>query len=324
MDEFRYDVALSFLVQDISLATALRDKLSESLNVFFFSHNQEELAGTDGLESMRKPFLSESRLNVVLFRELWGHTPWTGVEESAIRDSCLKCSFHNVFFLMVEPKDPKPVWLPDTPVRFNLGEFSLEQAVGAIKLRVQERGGHFEPLTPLRKADQLKAEQKYQMAKSAMGSEEGIKRVQNEVNSLISEIEHQISDVNDQGEVAIEWEVNPGVCILRYQRVSMIVRWHQKWTNSLEDSGLSVEEFNGRLLFNSERGQFIQLDRPDQIKELKYVPDISRALDYGWRLAATGPQNFVPNKELADQCLIRFLDLIQSDLMGKVYRKSPY
>jgi hypothetical protein len=182
VEEFKYDVALSFLVQDISLATALRDKLSESLKVFFFSHNQEELAGTDGLESMRKPFLLESRLNVVLFREKWGRTPWTGVEDAAIRDSCLKCNFHNVFFLMIEPKDPKPVWLPDTPVRFNLGEFSLEQAVGAIKLRVQERGGHFEPLTPLRKAGQLKAEQNYQWAKSDMGSQEGIKRIENEVN----------------------------------------------------------------------------------------------------------------------------------------------
>jgi hypothetical protein len=269
MEEFKYDVALSFLVRDISLATSLRDKLSESLKVFFFSHNQEELAGTDGLESMRKPFLLESRLNVVLFRELWGHTPWTGVEEAAIRDSCLKCSFHNVFFLMVEPKDTKPVWLPDTPVRFNYGEFSLEQAVGAIKLRVQERGGHFEPLTPLRKAGQLKAEQNYQWAKSAMGSQEGIKRIENEVNSLMSEIEHQIPDVNDQSEVDIECEVSRGACILRHAQVSMIVRWHQRWTNSLEDSGILVEEYNGGLLFNRERGHFIQPHQPDQINKLE-------------------------------------------------------
>jgi hypothetical protein len=157
-----------------------------------------------------------------------------------------------------------------------------------------------------------------------MGSQEGIKRIENEVNLLISEIEHQIPDVNDQSEFAIEWEVSLGACILRHKQVSMIVRWHQRWTNSLEDSGVSVEEYNGHLLFNSERGQFIQFDRPDQIKKLEYVPDISRALDYGWRLAAIEPQNFIPTKELADQCLIRFLDLIQRDLMGKVHRKSPY
>lgn len=324
MEEFKYDVALSFLAKDISLAKALCDRLSESLNVFFFPRNQEELAGTDGSESMRKPFLLESRLNVVLFRESWGHTPFTSVEEAAIRDSCLKCSFHNVFFLMVEPKDPKPVWLPDTPVRFNLGEFSLEQAVGAIKLRVQERSGHFEPLTPLKKADQLKAEQKYQWAKSDMGSQEGIKRIINEVNSLISEIEHQIPEVSNQSEVDIECEMNREVCVLRNQRVSMIVRWHQRYANSLEDSGVSVEEYNGPLLFNRERGQFIQFDRPDQIKKLEYVPDISRALDYGWRHAVSEPQDFIPTKELANQCLIQFLDLIRRDIMGKVYRKSPY
>ena len=71
MDDFKYDVAISFLVQDISIATALCEKLSESLSVFFFPRNQEELAGTDGLESMRTPFFEQSRLNVVIYRERW-------------------------------------------------------------------------------------------------------------------------------------------------------------------------------------------------------------------------------------------------------------
>jgi len=71
----KYDVAISFLVQDLTLAQAIRDKLSEGLEVFFFPHNQEELAGTDGLESMRTPFLHESRVNLVLYREKWGNTP---------------------------------------------------------------------------------------------------------------------------------------------------------------------------------------------------------------------------------------------------------
>ena len=67
-DEFKYDVALSVLVQDISLATALSDELRETLKVFFFPRNQEELAGTDRLESIRRLFLKEFRLNVVVFR----------------------------------------------------------------------------------------------------------------------------------------------------------------------------------------------------------------------------------------------------------------
>jgi len=38
---------------------------------------------------MRAPFLS-ARVNVILFRERYGKTPWTGVELSAIQVSCLK------------------------------------------------------------------------------------------------------------------------------------------------------------------------------------------------------------------------------------------
>ena len=62
---------------------------NEGMKVFFYPRNQEELAGTDGLESMRKPFF-DSRVMVVLYREKWGKTPWTRVEETAIKEACFK------------------------------------------------------------------------------------------------------------------------------------------------------------------------------------------------------------------------------------------
>ena len=143
--EKKYDVALSFLVQDLYLAQAMYNGLSPSLSVFFFPRNQEELAGTDGQESMREPFLHESRLNVVIYRELWGHTPWTRVEAPAIKDACLEQGWESLFFLMADPANKPPIWLPKTHIRFNYGDFSLEQATGAIKARVRERGGVFNP-----------------------------------------------------------------------------------------------------------------------------------------------------------------------------------
>jgi hypothetical protein len=53
----KYDVAISFLAEDITLAEALYRKLSEGFEVFFSARRQEELAGTNGAESMRRPFL---------------------------------------------------------------------------------------------------------------------------------------------------------------------------------------------------------------------------------------------------------------------------
>jgi len=86
----RYDVAISFLSKDEAIGAALRDRLSDGLNVFYYPRNQEELAGTDGLETMRTPFFDNSRVVVVLYREPWGKTPWTRVEETAIKDGCFE------------------------------------------------------------------------------------------------------------------------------------------------------------------------------------------------------------------------------------------
>jgi hypothetical protein len=49
-------------------AAALYEHLSEGLEVFFYPRSQEDLAGTNGLESMKEPFADNSRVNVVLFR----------------------------------------------------------------------------------------------------------------------------------------------------------------------------------------------------------------------------------------------------------------
>jgi hypothetical protein len=66
----KYDAAISFLVQDAAPAQSLYDKLSDGLRVFFFPRSQENLAGTDGLESMRVAIKIDSFLNVVLYASL--------------------------------------------------------------------------------------------------------------------------------------------------------------------------------------------------------------------------------------------------------------
>ena len=106
-----HDVAISFLVADQNIASTIKSKL-KGLVVFFYPHNQEELIGTNGLESMRAPFVW-ARVNVILYRSRYGNTPWTGVELAAIQDSCLKTGYRSLVFVQLDKKDTKPDWLPD-------------------------------------------------------------------------------------------------------------------------------------------------------------------------------------------------------------------
>jgi hypothetical protein len=321
----KYDVAISFLIQDSALAQALADKLAVGLEVFFFPHNQEELAGTDGLESMREPFLHQSLVNVILYREKWGNTPWTAVEAAAVKDSCLANAFRNLFFLVVEPTKVLPKWLPDTHVRFNYADFTPEQAVGAIKARVQERGGHYTPLTPLKKAQMLKAEEAYQGDRSRLTSPEGIENMLAQVEELIREMERQCAAVNADSGLDIEYESNPrSNCILRHHQIGMIVRWEQQYENGMHKGGLLVEEYHGRLHFNRElQGTRVHIRPPKRLNHTIYDPDLSRAREYGWTKRGKAGA-FIYSTSLAEKLVLQFMNLIELTASGKLRETDSY
>jgi hypothetical protein len=83
MNEPVYDVGISVLHRDEPLALELESQLSPNLKVFVYSKKQEQIAGTDGMESFREVVRSQSRLNVVLFRTGWGETKFTRIELTA-------------------------------------------------------------------------------------------------------------------------------------------------------------------------------------------------------------------------------------------------
>jgi hypothetical protein len=322
----KYDVAISFLYQDLPLAQALYDKLCKGLEVFFFPGNQEILAGTDGLESMRTPFRYDSRLNVVLYRPNWGNTPWTAVEELAIKESCLDNSYRNIFVFVIESTGVLPKWLPDTHVYFSSEHYSLDEAVGAIKARIQDRGGEFRLLTPARKAELNRTEEVYRRAKASMSTEEGLARIFSKVEELFDEIQAQCDEVNAGGNAHIEYRIKlqeydmEQIFTLSGPRVGLLVIWFQPIRNLLDGSFLGVREFNEKMIIPPGN---IRLHQPEIVNETKYDPDLTRAFEYGWK-PQRGQKDLLSSKELAKQCVIQFLDLVNRDRDGKVRRTSRY
>jgi hypothetical protein len=307
----KYDVAISFLSKDAQTAAAIHSKLSEGLNVFFFPRNQEELAGTDGLESMRSPFYGGSRVNVVLYRDGWGETPWTRVESTAITDGCLKFGWQGLFFLVLD-KCTLPVWFPHTHVWFNFAEYGLEQAVGAIKARVQEMGGKNVPVTPARRAEMLLEEEHYLADKWHMDSHEGLDKIVASVRKLFNEIDRHCKEINEGGRTFIKCEtvlVQGSItqaCVVTNDLVSVAVEWYQPYRNTLQGTRLLVREYRGRLILPSE-GNRIYIDHPKMDREATYAPELSLAREYGWK--QNGKADFVSSEVLAEKCVISLMDL---------------
>jgi hypothetical protein len=315
-----YDVAISFLVADEKIASAIRSKLS-GLNVFFYPHNQEELIGSNGLESMRAPFLS-SRVNVVLFRSRYGHTPWTAVELAAIQDSCLRTGFRSLVFVQLDKDDPKPDWLPDTHIRCVLGDFTVDQLVGAIKSKVQERGGMIQRPDAMSEARRVKQEAEYLAAREAMMQDrawiEGT--VHRSLVEAFRQVEQLVGKLNDEEGYQIRCGAEGyRACVMRSDYVSLGCGWRQPIFNQVGDSPhgdcfLRVAEFSGPLLLPRENA--VLMHDPRQLKEHKIKVGVSENRELVW---LAGGQQIAPEK-LAEHIVMLLLDLISRANRGKVPR----
>lgn len=326
----KYDVAISFLAGDEPIVAALYQELSRTLNVFFFPRNQEELAGTDGMESMRKPFLEDSRVMVVLYREHWAKTRWTAIEETAIKDACFNGDWKRLFFIVLDRNSPLPKWLPEHHVRYNWENFGPDQAVGAIKARVLENGGHPVAPTPRKRAELLKADNLYRTDKARIKSPEGIARILESVKELFREIEKQCDDVKSEySQLPIKYEIEfrggtvHQQCVLTEGRVGMVVFWRQPYGNLLDGSGLFVQEYNGGLILPSERARRIYLQEPDCIAKNEYEPELSRARELGWKQQGQSTE-FISSSALAERCVLQFIDLVDRFETGKVRNKNLF
>ena len=109
---YKYDVAFSFLKEDEAIATHLNDLLRHRFRTFLYSEKQKDLAGRDGEKLFNTVFQKESRTVIVLFRENWGKTPWTRIEETAIRNRIYDAGYKFVTFISLDESVRMPEWMP--------------------------------------------------------------------------------------------------------------------------------------------------------------------------------------------------------------------
>lgn len=302
MTKPRYDVAISFLSSDEPIAAALHGGLSDGLEVFFYPRKQEELAGKNGLEVMRTPFLEESRIVVVLYREPWGETPWTRVEQTAIQDGCLKHGWQRLFFMMLDKTSVPPKWLPTTHIRFHYADFGLEQALGAIKARVQEAGGTMAPLTAPKRAELSRQETQYLREKEQLRSPFFRDIVGAVTLELFTKIKEFCAEIDGSGTASIQVASDPHQCHLR-NRVSLVVTLH-----AYSESELVVREFDKRLAMRGENLVYLN-GQPQVLRETTFLPDMNHAREYGWSEKGQ-PSKFLSSAALADTIVSLFIELL--------------
>ena len=315
-----YDVAISFLVADEKIAAAVKASLT-GLRVFFYPHNQEALIATNGMESMRRPFL-DAKVLVVVYREPWGQTPWTGVESDAIMDRCLKERFRPLVFLQLHKDGELPEWLPTTHIRCVLDDFGIEQLAGAIKVRVQELGGIIKPLDARSEARRVKLETEYLQDRHAKLTDQSW--IQKIVGPAIAEtlehVVHLADQIREEDGLDIRAVAHQRECVIRAERsfACVSVNWYQRFINTLIDeharTGWRIFEVAGGLPFPGTRE--MSFSEPKKLAEHYFKADV--AIDRSLVWVEDGKQEHFTSARLAERIVNIYIDLLSRCNQGTV------
>lgn len=309
VDGYKYDVAFSFLGSDENLATELCDKLKDRFDIFLYSKKQEELAGKDGEQKFNSVFESEARIVVVLFRKEWGETPWTRIEQTAIRNRAHDKGYDFTLFIQLEPGVSLPGWMPKNRLWFGLDQYGIGGALSVIEARIQEAGGQTRPETFEERTTRLNREMETEKArKSFLKSDAGVHSADMEIKILHEQLTQKVAVANDSAGLKMQIWCKNRVADVTCEDFGLSVDWGLAFGNSLEGASLEVTLWKGRP---SRPGVIFPFDEPRRIERREFLFDRWHD-DCGWR-EKHDDSTFLKTSQLAELCAYYLLDKVHSE-----------
>lgn len=247
--DFKYDVAFSLLSQDERLASEINDLLCDRYQTFLYSEKQKEIAGTDGELKFKTVFAEDARFVVVLYRDGWGKTPWTRMEEEAIRVRAYEAGYDFVKFIPLDEKQTTPNYLPKTQLWIDALRFGAKGAAAVIEARLAELGAATKIESPIDQAARLKRALDFeQKSKEFLNSHEGVNQSNQSFEAIGSALEAKAVEIT-KTEIKFRVKKQLGIIVVLGLKKSLRIRWTYNYANSLEGAHLDMEIWNGHPPF---------------------------------------------------------------------------
>lgn len=308
-DDYKYDVAFSFLTIDEPIALQLHAKLQGRLSSFHYAdaERQRLIAGRDGDAVYSGVFGTQARTVVVLYRAEWGKTGFTQIESTAIRNRAFDHGYEFVTFINRDGS-PLPPWLPKTRVWIGLDRLGVDVAAAVIESRVQEAGGEPHEETAIGRAERMRAEMVAESERQAFfNSQEGAnaalagcREIFERVKVISEQSKHHIGEPRRVQGRSFTFEL-PSNC----DHWQISVAWNPWANNTAEKAELVVREWHGSIL----EGAIGRAGLPQPKKTTLFVLDYRNEVP-GWREKPHG-NRFYRHEELADWIANRLLTRIE-------------
>jgi hypothetical protein len=290
--DFEFDVAFSFHSKDEALAMQLNDALQDRFRTFIYSEHQKSLAGRDGEIAFGEVFAKKARVVVVLYRDEWGQTPFTRIEETAIRGRAFNEGYDFTLFVPTDGGRRTPQWLPKTRLYMSLDRGGIVGTAAVIESKVQEAGGSPAPESAADRASRLKRHLEFQKTKKMFRSTaEAVTQANASFEELVAAMEQTIAAIKQQNEMELSLKRHHSLVLIYGLGPAAQVSWHHSYTNDLTDSSLSVEIFGG-LPYVAGLTRGFPGDKPSRLSSIALDFELLRAGETGYVMRDVQRQEF--------------------------------
>jgi hypothetical protein len=314
-DEFRFDVAFSFLSAHEAVALRVSDGLTDRLSTFVYSREQREVIGrnTDGVEAFTNIFRYESRVCVVLHSDGWGKKGYTHIEEAAIKERALEHGWEFLIVVCLDDTKP-PKWIPSTKIWYGYSKYGIEGLLATIDNRVTELGGRPKQDSVLERAARSERERDFEERRQLFGrSVAGFKAAGEEITRLGELLEKRVQQLAKvSASLGLEFAKNDS----NYRsfaaisaRGSFVLYWQPAYANSLHDAGLLIVEWGGRFMYAPAWG-----GGPRKLGDVGVTPTIDYADRVVWQVP--GKDEPLSSEALLDYLFERLLDRLNPAKSG--------
>lgn len=305
-NDFKYDVAFSFLKQDEPLANTINNLLQDRVSTFIYSKQQDEIAGKDGEETFNRVFGCEARVVAVLYRDGWGQTPWTRIEEIAIRNRAYKKGYNFAVFIQLDHASAVPEWLPKTQIWVAFERWGIQGAATVIEAKIQETGGTPHEETAEEQATrisrQIIANEK---RKDFLESSKGVHTAMQEFDELfnkINQLSQNIENPKSRIMFTIERANRQKEFAVLSHGLKLSIEWSLQFSNSLEGSILYVQLLeSGRSFGRIKRDAYGE--ESTIIAEERFLFDANHEEKLLWKRVSGEDQRIFATTQLADHCV---------------------
>jgi hypothetical protein len=311
--KFKYDIAFSFASADEPLVRELNALLIDQVITFYYAERQRELAGTDGEQSFGDVFEHQARIVVILFRAEWGQTPWTRIEETAIRNRAYNDGYDFVTVIPTVPGVQMPRWLPRTRLWLDKDRFGLKAAASIIQTRAEEAGSTVRRESVLDHGERLaRTLRERGLERAFHESERGVAEAKDQAEKVKTEIARLVEQLAAGGlKIPFTPSRDMGDLLVSRGVAGLSIGYRGRFANTLNGAELVLRITRGAP---PRPNAVYYEDPPPPLLTKRYLP--IGGSDAGFRWAEKGNEENTFTSELLAEHAVKLL-LEQTDRLSK-------